>query len=81
MLSGPVVRADPGGPSTPPITLDRQVESAPEPAERVRRLLEKAGIAALVYGRLHLLAKPWLSKYPVSALRDWFWKDAVIEPH
>jgi len=30
---------------------------------------------------LHLLVKPWVSKLPISAMRWWFWKDVIIEPH
>ena len=35
----------------------------------------------LSYGRLHLLVKPWVTKYPTSAMACSFWKDVVIEPH
>lgn len=28
-----------------------------------------------------LLVKPWVSKLPISAMRYWFWKDVIIEPH
>jgi hypothetical protein len=35
----------------------------------------------LLYQRLHLLVKPWVSKYPASAIRAHFWKDVIIEPH
>ena len=33
----------------------------------------------LGYGRNHMLLKPWLKKYPVSPIRDTFFKDVVIE--
>ena len=35
----------------------------------------------LTYGRLHLLVKPWVKKFPLSAVKAWFWKDVVVEPH
>jgi oligopeptide transport system substrate-binding protein len=46
-----------------------------------RILVEEAVMVPLLYRRLHLLVKPWVSKYPTSALSDWFWKDVIIEPH
>ncbi len=46
-----------------------------------RILVEEAPIMPLIYGRLNMLVKPWVRKYPTSALTGWFWKDVVIEPH
>jgi len=46
-----------------------------------RILVEEATIIPLLYGRSHLLVKPWVSKFPTSAIKRWFWKDVVIEPH
>ncbi|MEJ2561011.1 MAG: ABC transporter substrate-binding protein [Anaerolineae bacterium] len=46
-----------------------------------RILIEEAVIVPLTYGQYHLLVKPWVRKYPISALGDWFWKDVVIERH
>jgi oligopeptide transport system substrate-binding protein len=46
-----------------------------------RILNEEAAILPLIYWRFHLLMKPWVRKYPASALRTWFWKDVIIEPH
>jgi len=46
-----------------------------------RLLVEEAVIVPLIYARLHLLVKPWVSKLPISAMRWWFWKDVIIEPH
>jgi ABC-type transport system substrate-binding protein len=48
-------------------------------AERI--LVESAPVIPLLYGRFHLLVKPWMSKYPSSPLKWWFWKDVVLEPH
>ncbi|MFQ6102464.1 MAG: ABC transporter substrate-binding protein [Anaerolineae bacterium] len=46
-----------------------------------RILVEEAAIMPLVYGRLHLLVKPWVRKFPTSVIKAWFWKDVIIEPH
>ena len=46
-----------------------------------RILVEEALVLPLVYGRFHLLVKPWVSKLPTSALKRWFCKDVIIEPH
>jgi ABC-type oligopeptide transport system substrate-binding subunit len=44
-------------------------------------LVEEAAIMPLSYERLNLLVKPWVRKYPTSAISGWFWKDVIIEPH
>lgn len=44
-------------------------------------LVHEAPILPLFYGRQHLLVKPWVSSFPISALNGWYWKDTVIEPH
>ena len=44
-------------------------------------LVEEAPIMPTAYGRCQLLVKPWVRRYPISATKFWFWKDAVIEPH
>jgi ABC-type oligopeptide transport system substrate-binding subunit/DNA-binding SARP family transcriptional activator len=46
-----------------------------------RILVEEAPIIPLTHMRMHLLVKPWVSRYPTSAIRYWFWKDVIIEPH
>ncbi len=46
-----------------------------------RILTSEAAILPLAYERVHLLVKPWVTRYPVSASRWWFWKDVIIEPH
>jgi ABC-type oligopeptide transport system substrate-binding subunit/DNA-binding SARP family transcriptional activator len=72
-------------------TYDRLIERArriPDQAERMklyaraeRILLDEAAIMPLSYERGHILVKPWVSKYPTSAINLHFWKDVVIEPH
>jgi oligopeptide transport system substrate-binding protein len=44
-------------------------------------LVQEAPIMPLVYGRWHLLVKPWVRKFPTSPIKLWFWKDVVLEPH
>lgn len=44
-------------------------------------LVHEAPIVPLHYGRLHMLVKPWVRSFPVSALNHWYCKDAIIEPH
>ena len=46
-----------------------------------RILVQEAAIMPLAYMRLHLLVKPWVRKLPTSAIKHWFWKDVIIEPH
>ena len=35
----------------------------------------------LTYMWSHILIKPWVQKFPASAINEWLWKDFVIEPH
>ena len=35
----------------------------------------------LIYSRLHLLVKPWVTHYPIAPLKAWYWKDVVLERH
>jgi ABC-type oligopeptide transport system substrate-binding subunit len=59
-----------------------------DPEERMRLygqadrvLVEEAAILPLTYDRLHLLVKPWVTKFPMAQNWLWFLKDVVIEPH
>jgi ABC-type transport system substrate-binding protein len=49
--------------------------------EADRMLIEDAVVMPTIYLRAHLMVKPWLTRYPVSPLRPFFWKDVIIEPH
>lgn len=44
-------------------------------------LIEEASVVPLVYGRRHILVKPWVSRFPTSVIKWYYWKDVVIEPH
>ena len=47
-----------------------------------RILMEEAVIMPLSYSPLHLLLKPWVRKFPTTAIKNpGFWKDVIIEPH
>ncbi len=44
-------------------------------------LMQEAVIVPISYSRLHLLVKPWVTRFPVSSIKYWFFKDVVLEPH
>ncbi|MFQ5595547.1 MAG: ABC transporter substrate-binding protein [Anaerolineae bacterium] len=51
-------------------------------AQADKVLVEEAAIMPMIYGRSHLLLKPWVRRYPMSAaLGSVSWKDVIIEPH
>jgi oligopeptide transport system substrate-binding protein len=69
-------------------SLIEEARSALDQSKRVklykeadRILIDEAVIVPLTYGQTHLLVKPWVRKYPTSALQGWFWKYVIIEPH
>ena len=59
-----------------------------DPAERLkfyqaadRLLMAEAGVIPLTYERYHLLLKPWIKRYPISPLKNTYWKDVILEGH
>jgi ABC-type oligopeptide transport system substrate-binding subunit/DNA-binding SARP family transcriptional activator len=44
-------------------------------------LIAEAAIVPLCYHWYPMLVKPWIEKFTISAVLDWFWKDVIIEPH
>jgi len=44
-------------------------------------LVEDAPIFSLFYPWFHFLVKPWVTGYPTSPIRPFFWEDTIIEPH
>jgi serine/threonine protein kinase len=51
------------------------------PEGRERMLAEEVPLFPLVYSRVHFLLKPWISSFPTSPVRHWYFKDVVIDPH
>ena len=41
-------------------------------------LIEEAPLLPLVYGRQHLIFKPWVKRFPTSTSRSVHWKDVII---
>ena len=46
-----------------------------------RILVEQAPVMPFAHAWWGLLVKPWVRRYPTSPIRQWFWKDVIIEPH
>ncbi len=44
-------------------------------------LVDEVPIIPLFYDNGHRLLKPWISEYPLSPLKEDYFKDVVIEPH
>ncbi|MCG3209673.1 MAG: hypothetical protein FOGNACKC_03300 [Anaerolineae bacterium] len=44
-------------------------------------LISEAAVIPLLYGRRHVLVKPWVKRLPTSAVSRHFWKEVVIEAH
>ncbi|NOX61360.1 MAG: AAA family ATPase [Chloroflexi bacterium] len=47
-------------------------------ARAEQRLVDQAPILPLLYERDHLLIKPHVKRYPMSAIRTAFWKDVIM---
>jgi oligopeptide transport system substrate-binding protein len=72
-------------------TYDRLVEEArrvTDQAQRMRMyheadalLVQEVPVLPLGYTRLHLLIKPWVSRFPSAANTRWFLQDVIVEPH
>jgi oligopeptide transport system substrate-binding protein len=50
-------------------------------AHAQRILAAEVPVLPLSYDRIQFLVKPWVKRYPISALGSAFWKDVVLEPH
>jgi ABC-type oligopeptide transport system substrate-binding subunit len=44
-------------------------------------LAEEAPIMPILYRSTRVLVKPWVTSFPATGLREWFFKDVVIKPH
>jgi oligopeptide transport system substrate-binding protein len=58
-----------------------QPERIKQYQEADRILVEETAVVPLLYGRNHLLVKPWVRKFSTSAMSWFLWKDVVVEPH
>jgi ABC-type oligopeptide transport system substrate-binding subunit len=68
--------------------LVEQSRRVTDPAQRLalyqqadRLLVEAAAIVPMLYGRQHLLVKPWVRKFSASYMTWVLWKDVVMEAH
>jgi ABC-type transport system substrate-binding protein len=60
-----------------------------DPAARIRLyqqaeqvLIREAPLVPLFYWQHHLWLKPWVKRYPTSAVKNpGFWKDVILERH
>ena len=46
-----------------------------------RILAEEAPIMPIFHNSTRLLVKPWVTRFPTTGLREWFFKDVIIRPH
>jgi ABC-type oligopeptide transport system substrate-binding subunit len=44
-------------------------------------LIDEAIIMPLRYHPSHYFVKPWVRHFPLSPLKDFYWKDVIIDPH
>jgi oligopeptide transport system substrate-binding protein len=68
--------------------LVERIRRVTDPEERLRIcreadqiLVEEAPTIVLIYQRMGLLVKPWVTRLPLAVSGGTWWKDTVIEPH
>jgi ABC-type oligopeptide transport system substrate-binding subunit len=44
-------------------------------------LVAEAPIMPIFHRSVRLLVKPWVTRFPTTGLREWFFKDVIIKPH
>jgi len=44
-------------------------------------LAEEVPILPIFHTSVRLLVKPWVTRFPTTGLREWFFKDVIIKPH
>ncbi len=69
-------------------SLVKQAQRSLDQGERIRLygeaeriLAEEAPIMPIFHRSTRLLVKPWVTRFPTTGLREWFFKDVIIEPH
>jgi oligopeptide transport system substrate-binding protein len=70
------------------VNLVKQAQHSLDQEERIklygeaeRILVEEAPIMPIFYWTTRLLVKPWVTRFPTTGLREWFFKDVIIKPH
>jgi ABC-type oligopeptide transport system substrate-binding subunit len=68
--------------------LVKQAQRSLDQAERMklygeaeRILAEEAPVMPIFYRSTPLLVKPWVTRFPATGLRGWFFKDVILKPH
>jgi ABC-type oligopeptide transport system substrate-binding subunit len=69
-------------------SLVKQAQRSLDQGERIRLygeaeriLAEEAPIIPVFHPSVRLLVKPWVTRFPTTGLREWFFKDVIIKPH
>jgi oligopeptide transport system substrate-binding protein len=69
-------------------SLVRQAQRSLDQEERIRLyreaeqiLAEEVPIMPIFHTSVRLLVKPWVTRFPTTGLREWFFKDVIIRPH
>jgi ABC-type oligopeptide transport system substrate-binding subunit len=69
-------------------SLVRQAQRSLDQMERIKLyekaewiLAEEAPIMPIFHRSVRLLVKPWVTRFPTTGLREWFFKDVIIKPN
>jgi ABC-type oligopeptide transport system substrate-binding subunit/class 3 adenylate cyclase len=69
-------------------SLVKQAQRSLDQGERIKLygdaeqiLAEEAPIMPIFHTSVRLLVKPWVTRFPTTGLREWFFKDVIIKPH
>jgi len=70
------------------VSLMKRAQRSLDQGERIRLyreaeqiLVHEAPIMPIFHRSVRLLAKPWVTRFPTTGLREWFFKDVIIQPH
>jgi ABC-type transport system substrate-binding protein len=70
------------------VSLVKRAQRSLDQGERIRlyreaehMLVLEAPIMPLFHRAVGLLAKPWVTRFPTTGLREWFLKDVIVQPH
>jgi ABC-type oligopeptide transport system substrate-binding subunit/class 3 adenylate cyclase len=69
-------------------SLVKQAQRSLDQGERIKLygdaeqiLAEEVPIMPIFHTSVRLLVKPWVTRFPTTGLREWFFKDVIIKPH